>query len=188
MSLSWIVLLSLAGLCLLILPQLEPGGDNFIAVAIVKVLFNVAFGAVWALANSQLSHIIDYDLWKTREDRAATYYAIHMLGVKTNMAIGMALGLAVASWFGFDPTSMTHNEIAVLGIHSSLVYIPGLTFLLAMGLFLINPLTERRNQAIRRRLDTRLARAARDAKLRSATGNETGSSRDFEQGELKPAT
>ena len=186
-AMSWVVLLSLAAACLLILPTLQPGGDNFLAVAIVKVLFNVAFGAVWALGNSQLSHIIDYNILKTGDDRAATYYAVHALGLKTNMAIGMALGLAVASWFGFDPAASDHSDMAVFGLHLSLVYMPGLTFLVGMGLFLINPLTESRNQMIRRRLDDRLAREARDAELQSLKSNHSSRKENshFTVGELK---
>lgn len=187
-TMSWVVLLSLAALCLLILLQLEPGGDNFIAVVIVKILFNVAISAIFALANSQLSHIIDYNSWKTGKDQAATYFSIHMLGHKTNIAIGTALGLAVASWFDFDPASVIQSDKAVMGLHLSMVYVPCLTFLVAMGLFLINPLTDSRNQLIRRRLDARLARAERDAKLRSEKGDESGTSQNFKQGELKPAT
>ena len=127
---------------------------------------------------------------KTGDDRAATYYAVHTLGIKTNMAIGMALGLAVASWFGFDPAVSTHSDMAVFGLHLSLVYMPGLTFLVGMGLFLINPLTESRNQMIRRRLDARLAREARDAKLQSSKSNHSPRNENAHSsvGELKPST
>ncbi|MDA9095864.1 MFS transporter [Porticoccaceae bacterium] len=188
---SWVILLFLEGGCLLIYTQLKPGGDNFLPVLAAITLFNAAFGAIWALASAQLSHIIDYDTLKTGKDRAATFFAIHLFNQKVMLAIGAALAFAVASWFGFDATATVHSEKSAFGVLLAMVYLPVLCLMLAIIFVRLNPLTDHRNRVIRRRLDARIARAKRnhrDSEKRESIANTTFELVTPAVAELKPST
>ena len=125
---------------------------------IIKSVANVMSGAIWALVPAQLSHIVDYDTWKTGGERSATYYSIYNLVLKGSVALGGALGLALAGWLGFDATSSIQSEGGVMGLYAALAYGPCLFFLLAIVFVFLNPINEVRHQTIRKRLDRKEAR------------------------------
>ena len=77
---------------------------------------------------------------------------------KAEAAFGLALGLALAGWLGFDATATTHNETSGFAIRMAMSWIP--SAILCIGLFFIwlTPLNERRSGIIARRLAARAAR------------------------------
>ena len=67
--------------------------------------------------------------------------------------------MLITSLFGFDPNS-ANEGMALVGFFTAFIGVPILLNVLATVLALTFPITERRHQIIRKRLDTRAARAA----------------------------
>lgn len=133
----------------------SPRHTSWISVLLCKTLVTSGFAAASIMMPSLLSDIIDYGRWKFNIDCTATYFSIFTFINKTVVALGSALGLAVAGWLNFDPTSTLHNDTAVLGLRLGVSWIP-LFFILLSIIFLIRiPVTMHRHAIIRRRLDSR---------------------------------
>ena len=75
--------------------------------------------------------------------------------VKAQMALGMAIGLALAGWLGFDASATVHNAQSGLAIHTAVSWLP--VTLMSTGLYFIwkFPLDERRSTIVHRRLARR---------------------------------
>ena len=145
-----------------------------ISLIYVPVLFNTAytlmlifiFVAVWAIASSiinvasfsLLSDIADYGTLQSGVDRTASYFALWSLSGKTCMALGIAVSLAIAGWFGFDPKAGTHPPQVFWGLILCMCIIPILCNLLANFCLSKITITSRRHDIIRRRLDAQAAR------------------------------
>ena len=142
----------------LVISILEPGKAGMVELAAVMILIYVTVSAVSALSPSALADIIDYSTWKFGTDRAATYFAIYTLVSKTSIAIGGSISLALAGWYGFDPTTAKQTEDAVFGLHLAACWLPALLMLLSSLMITLVPINERRHSIIRRCLDVRFAR------------------------------
>ena len=128
----------------------------------------VAFNAVYALASaignvvafSLLSDISDYGTLKSGVDRSATYFSLSSLSQKTCMALGIAASIAIAGWYGFDPKAETQVPEVYWGLTLCMCIIPILCNLGAVYCASKTAINTRRHDVIRRRLDSRVARAA----------------------------
>jgi Na+/melibiose symporter-like transporter len=70
----------------------------------------------------------------------------------------------VLALVGYDPKSSANAPEAVLGMLVDLLVLPGVFFVLAAVLLFRFPIDARRHGIIRRRIDSRAARVARDLK------------------------
>ena len=134
---------------------LSPDKDGWILLLICMTLMYSGFAAFGIIVPSLLSDIIDYGTWKGGSDRGATYFSLYTLLNKTVGAVGGALGVAIASWYGFDPIIITHSHEAIFGLRLAIAWIPALIILLSMFFIARIPITARRHAIIRRRLDAR---------------------------------
>ena len=75
---------------------------------------------------SLLSDIVDYGTWKFGADRAGTYFSLYTFINKAVGALGGAMGLAIAGWVGFDPTTTTHSDMSISGVRFAIAWIPAL--------------------------------------------------------------
>lgn len=111
------------------------------------------FAAWMVVAPALLSDIIDYSTWKFGRDRSATYFSLYSLISKTNAALGSAVGMATAAWFGFEATATVHSVENALGLRLGIAWLP-MPFLLLSMLFMAKmPITARRHAIVRRRLN-----------------------------------
>lgn len=137
---------------------LIPGNADFIDLLILQIL--VLIGSVFGAIVSPiiLSDTVDYGSLKDKTERTGTYFAIFSLLVKAQGALGAALGLAFAGWFGFDATATEYNESSAFGIHLAVSWIP--LVVTSTGLFFVwlTPLNARRNAIICRHIDSRARR------------------------------
>lgn len=138
---------------------LEPESTTFAQLLTLKVLQTSGFVCLNIVTPAMLSDIIDYSYWKTGVEKSATYFSIKVFFDKANVAAGMALGLAIAGWWGFDPGAVAHSEASIEGLMMAMVWLPTLLGLISLIFIALGPISERRHKAIRRRLDARLARA-----------------------------
>jgi Na+/melibiose symporter-like transporter len=65
----------------------------------------MAFGFFLGLSSialpSMLADIVDYDVWRNRQDRAAIFFSFQSVVTKLNQGIGGAVALAIPALFGF---------------------------------------------------------------------------------------
>ena len=109
--------------------------------------------------SSVLADIIDYGTWKYGHDQAATYFAIKKMVSKISAAIGAALSLAIAGWYGFNPVNSVNSNEAIQGLYLAIAWLPGPFILIALGIMSKLPINAYRYKVICRRLDARRIQA-----------------------------
>ena len=138
---------------------LVPGTAGFRELIILQVINVLGAGCMTTFAPAMLSEIVDYSIWKYRSESTATFYAIFMFLAKFNIAIGGALGLAIAGWYGFDATTTEQTSLGVEGLFIGLVWLPALFIIFALVLIILSPINIRRHGIVRRRLDVLVSSA-----------------------------
>lgn len=108
--------------------------------------------ALYSLAPSLLTQIIDYSAWKYGASRAATYFSLYTLSAKTAGAIGGAAGVAVAGFYDFDPTQSIQSESGIFGVRLAIAWLPAALLMVSIGLFFLYPISEHRHRIVRRRM------------------------------------
>lgn len=151
----WLALSIIMAICFLYAGQIVPGDD----VAIELLLFQVisVFGSICLsiIAMTTLSEIVDYAQIKDSSERRGFYFSLLSMMVKTQGALGMALGLAIAGLLGFDATVINHNENSAFAIRISISWIPSLVLFVGVFFIWLSPLNERRTGIVARRLNER---------------------------------
>lgn len=140
---------------------LNPGETNFSTLAVVMILIYTGFASITMLAPSLLADINDYGTWKFGVDRTATYFSLYTLITKANVALGGALGLAIAGWYGFDAAAQNHSEENIRGLHLAIAYLPALITLIAVVFIALISINTPRHAIIQHRLNSRAKRQAR---------------------------
>jgi Na+/melibiose symporter-like transporter len=132
-----------------------PGHTAAIPMIALTVLSGV-FTAPWNFApSSLLSDVIDYDLWKSRTNKAGNLFAINTLLIKATMAIGAGGAFILLGMFGYQAGKTTNTGLADIGLIVCYMAVPGV-FHMATGLLAWNfPLTARGQSIVRRRLEGR---------------------------------
>ena len=152
-----------AGMILMAIGMLGTGllspDHIWLLLLLCVVLIYAGLTTLAIMGASLLSDIVDYGTLKSGTDRAAVYFSLFTLINKTVGALGGAAGLALAGWYGFDPTQTVQSESAVFGLHLSMAWIPALLVLLALILIARIPISAHRHAIILRRLDSRRRRA-----------------------------
>ena len=125
---------------------------SWVVLLLCTVVINVGMLASIAIAPSLLADIVDYGTWKFGQDYGASYFSLYTLITKINLAIGGALGLAIAGGFGFDPTVSTQSPQAIFGMRLSIAWIPSLITLFSILLIALIPIDARWYRVNQRRL------------------------------------
>ena len=178
---TWIIAMVLVMLGSIGCGFLSPENTGWLALMFCMTLIISGFACFSIMVPSLLSDIVDYGTWKFGTDRAATYFSLYTFINKSVGALGGALGLAIAGWVGFDPTASTHNDMAIFGVRFTIAWIPALFILLSIVFIARIPITAHRHAVIRRRLDSRFARAAKAMKSSSYSADETTIEGDLAQ-------
>jgi Na+/melibiose symporter-like transporter len=103
---------------------------------------------------SLLADIVDYDVWKNRQDRAAIFFSFQALVTKLNQGIGAAIALAIPTLFGFSG-SEAPDARAALGLKVAFILWPCLLLLPMLVLAWRYPLNRRAHSTLARRLAKR---------------------------------
>ena len=115
---------------------------------------NIGFAAITLTAPSLLSDIVDYSRWKFGVNRAATYFSFYTTVSKANSAIGGAIGLGLASYYGLDATASTQGAETITGLRLAIAWLPASIILLSVVLISLIPINNRRHRIIVRKLDS----------------------------------
>jgi Na+/melibiose symporter-like transporter len=137
---------------------LQPGESSWIGLLVCMTTIYFGLMAMNVLAPSLLADIIDYSIWKFGRGRAATYFALYALVQKAAVAIGGALSLTIAGWYGFDPTITNNDDSANIGLLLAITWLPGVFILLSIIFVSLIPINTRRHAIIRRSLDAKSSR------------------------------
>lgn len=158
---AWIVSMIGVAIGIFCTVFLTPGESGPLSFLFCLSTIYVGFAAMAILAPSLLADISDYGTWKFGQDRSATYFSLYMLIIKGSVAIGGALGLWVADFYGFDAAATIQSESAVFGLHLAMAWLPAPLVLLAPFFIRLISINAHRHAVIRRCLDTRYEREQR---------------------------
>lgn len=152
----WAASLALAAVSRPLVLLLPPGQGSAWAMLALTCLSGFAT-APWNFAPpAMLSDVIDYDLWKSRSNKAANIFALNTLLVKATMALGAGGAFVVLDRFGYKAGVQNHGA-ADMGLLICYLVIPGVLHLGAAAIGWIFPLDARRQGIVRRRLESRAA-------------------------------
>lgn len=174
--LSWLAYLGGVVLFYLSLSLLRPGfSSEFITTLYVFYLVVQAPSGI--IAGPIMCDIIDYARLRKERSISGFMFALNGLLTKTPLAIGMALSLAIAGWFGYDAAIVGgQTASAEFGMLIGVSWLPAL--FTCAGLFLIYrmPLSEKRMEIVRKRLAQREARSAASRPVDPAASGQNVSS------------
>ena len=141
---------------------LGPENAGFWPLLLLSISITSCFISIEFLPQSMLSDIVDYSTWKFRTYRGSTYFALYLFTNKAALAVGGALGLAIAGGYGFDPSSSSQTESGIAGLKLAMTWMPALLVVISMIFIALSPITAQRHGIIRRRLDAIEARSKRN--------------------------
>ena len=163
-KLAWGILTLLMMLSIFYSGQLRSGEDVFLSLLILITILNVAAAILPMITLPLLNEAVDYGLLSNKTERRGLYFSIYSLLLKFEIALGLALGLAIAGWLGFDATATSHDDSSGFAIRMAMSWIP--CVFIGLGFFFIwfLPIDERRAGIIARRLAARVSRESAQEK------------------------
>jgi len=151
-SLPWLVLL------------IEPGPSAFWPAMMLTSAMALVAGGILVVPMALLGDIVDYDILKTKVNRAGNYFAINTLMQKFGMGAGMGIGLPVIAAFGYHSGAEITGWVK-FGLILAYLVLPSCFGLAAAAVIWGFPIDARRHRIIRRRIEQR---AERDAAMAAA--------------------
>jgi Na+/melibiose symporter-like transporter len=139
---------------LLAVLTLTPGPGALLPMIVIMACFGFFLGLSSIALPSLLADIVDYDVWRNRQDRAAIFFSFQAVVTKLNQGVGGAVALAIPTLFGFD----ARQEItasAALGLKVAFVAWPCLLLAPMLVLAWRYPLGRRAHGILARRLERR---------------------------------
>lgn len=150
---AWLAAVILGIGCFILTGLLNPENVTYWSLLILLALKSLFFVGMESMPQSILSDIIDYTTLKFKVFRGSTYFSLFLFIYKGAAALGAAFGLAIAGWYGFDPSALIHNDSGVFGLILAMSWIPSALTLTAIFFIYLSPITAQRHKVIRRRLD-----------------------------------
>ena len=150
---TWIMAMLLSIASFVFTAELTPGQTSFSALVLLKTVQTLGFTCIGAMAPAMLSEIADYSTWKYGHQSTGMYFSLFTFVNKVNVAIGGALGLGIAGWYGFDVAAQSQTTESIFGLSLAISWLPSLFAFLALIFILLTPINSYRHTIIRRRLD-----------------------------------
>lgn len=136
---------------LLAVPLLEPGAGALGPMIAIMATFGFFLGCSSIALPSLLADVVDYDVWRNRQDRAAILFGFQSIVTKLNQGVGGAIALAIPAWSGF-PAQGPLGDAAVRGLKIAFVAWPCLLLVPMLWLAWRYPLGLRAHGILARRL------------------------------------
>ncbi len=149
------IAIALQGISALAYAFIPTGGTGFAVLLPVLLVGLVTQAAGIVAFPAIMGDIADYGRLKFGHDRTGVYFAFFTMAQKAIGGVGVALGLTVAAYFGFDATVAEQSESGVLGMQVSMAYAPALVSLLTVPLIWLFPINRARQEEIRATLKAR---------------------------------
>ena len=164
---AWITAMLLGVASFLYTFAIGPSSVTYGTLIALLLINTLCFSCVESLPQSMLSDIVDYSTLKYGSYRGSTYFSLYIFTYKAVFAVGGALGLAIAGWYGFDASSMSHQPAAISGLMLSMVWVPIIFVGISIIFILLSPINLERHTIIRRRLQCLNERSTRLENLAS---------------------
>ena len=132
-------------------PFLQSGQWQQTLVLVVLVFCGST--AIPIAAQTLISCMADYTQLKWGRRSSGVYFSVYAFLNKAVNASAGAVGLAVAAWFGFDPTAEEQNVEAIFGLHLLMGWLPFGLFLFGAFLSQFIPITSAQHRIIQQRLE-----------------------------------
>lgn len=159
--------IGLSGAGFLLLATLNPSDQvmwnmpiNFWYYLGIFFLLQLMQGAIWSLPPALLGDVIDYGTLKTGQDQSGTYYSVFTFIKKSFGGLGGGIGLWIAAQYGFEPSSTVLTAEAGQGVKLVMAYVPFVLMLVALALVTLYPISRRRHQTIRKKIEKSVAKQA----------------------------
>ena len=152
---AWSLSLALAGMSVLLPVFLTPGEGALVPYMMMVSVLALCSGAGLVAPYSVLADIVDYDRLRTGANRAGAYFALFLLFVKANVALGGAAAFALLGASGYSAAQTENTVMAEWGLKAAYAIIPAVLFIASSAILWTFPLDARRHAIIRRRLDRR---------------------------------
>jgi glycoside/pentoside/hexuronide:cation symporter, GPH family len=147
--------LSFTTLALLSLAMLPIAKGDTMLFTILFVCKGFCFGSLQMLPSAMIADVVDVDTARSGQARQGLYYATAGVALKLGMAIGQGLSLNALGLVNYQPKGGSDaNAIWWLSVFYCIP--AALSFLIALPLVWRYPLTAKRHQRIRQRLNARL--------------------------------
>ena len=123
---------------------LMPDKSGFIDLLFLNTLMAFSTASMGVIAGPTLCDAIDYGRIKDGVERTGLYFSIFALLSKVQGAVGGALGMGIAGWFGFDLLASEQSTNELMGLHIGNSWLPATFIVMALFFVMIMPLNERR--------------------------------------------
>lgn len=164
-KLAWIFAMILGVMSFVATFYIEPSNVTYFALLMLLLVNTLCFTCVESLPQSMLSEIVDYSTLRFGTYRGSTFFSLYIFTYKAVFAVGGAVGLAITGWHDFDPASATHTERGISGLITAMQSIPVVLSLVAIFFIALSPITLKRHEIIRRRLQRLGERGSSDQSL-----------------------
>jgi glycoside/pentoside/hexuronide:cation symporter, GPH family len=166
--LAWAVGSLTTNLVLVAYLFITPGEDAYIPTLVVNLLFGLLGSCAAVCYPAILADVIDYGTLKTGSNRAGSYFAVTMLFVKGTAAVGGGLATMLVGLFGFSMAEgAVNDDLANFGMLFVFIGLHTLLQMVAIPLIWYFPIDKRRQAIIRKRIEQRAVRAARNGAVPS---------------------
>jgi glycoside/pentoside/hexuronide:cation symporter, GPH family len=151
---TWALAMSLDVLTRPLLLLLTPGSGAAVPVMMLVALSAFLSAPCNIAPSSVLGDVIDYDILKTRANKAGNFFAINTLLIKATIALGSGTAFLLLSAFGYS-VKHANGATANLGLIIAYFVWPAVWFLVASTLAWKFPIDNARHNVIRRRIEGR---------------------------------
>jgi Na+/melibiose symporter-like transporter len=111
-------------------------------------------GALALLVGAMLADVVDLDKVRTGRERTALYYGMAGTISKVGVAVGILVGTALPSAFGFEPSAVENSDRALFALLATYAWIPMVIMACAAPFFWFYPLTEKVQKALRSEIES----------------------------------
>lgn len=151
---TWALAMALDVLTRPLILLLVPGPQAAIPMLILSSLSAFLSAPCNIAPPSVLGDVIDYDILKTRANKAGNFFAINTLLIKATMALGSGAAFLTLSHFGYR-VNKPNDHTATLGLMICYFVFPAIMFLIASTISWFFPIDRDRHSVIWRRIESR---------------------------------
>lgn len=154
---AWAIGQALYALLHVLVIFLPPGEGSFVPFLVLAGLSGLATSVLMFAPMAILGDVVDYDMYRTRENRSGAYFALQTLIMKLNFAIGGAIGFFLLTMIDFDarggnsPETMTSFLVIFIAV-------PQVLSIISSIIIYNFPITRRKQTALAARLQVLKAR------------------------------
>ena len=134
------------------------GAGQVWAFGVICLLTGATLGADLALPPAMQADVVDLDRMRSGRDRSGLFFALWGMATKFSLAASVGIAFPLLAWLGFSP-ERENAPSALFALAAIYAWVPVGFKLGAIALVWHHPLTERRQRAIRRRLERRAGTA-----------------------------